>query len=467
MSLKKRIRLPRTLSFRLTLWYGGIFTLSAATAFFLLYLLIASVLRDNTDRELLNQMSTFSSILRARGMNAVRRVMILEAQAAGERKIFFRLLYLNGLAFSSSNMSYWQNITITPEAVRQILEGQPHIFETVSLKDRKHHIRVLYGLIGPGVILQLGQPMEHTTRFIEAFQKIVAGTMCVLAISAALIGWFMARKALSGLAEVTRTAMSISGKDLHRRVPVTHKGDEIDRLATTFNQMLDRIESLITGVREMSDNIAHDLKSPVTRIRGLAEITLTSAESLEEYEQMAASTVEECDRLLGMITTMLMISKTETGTETIQSRQTDLAGLVRDACALFEPMAEDNSLSLICHTPARCGFTGDVRLIQRMIANLLDNAIRYTPGGWVHVAVESLDGKTIEIIAEDTGIGIAAADLPHVFERFYRCDPSRSRAGTGLGLSLARAIATAHGGTIRVTSTPGRGSVFTVALPRS
>jgi heavy metal sensor kinase len=401
-------------------------------------------------------------------MEEVRRLAILEAQAAGERKIFFRLLSIRGAVFSSSNMSYWRDIGIERHAVEAMVRGEKEVFDTIELAERKHKIRILYVNIGPGIILQLGQSMESYTRFIEAFKKIFITTMAFLVLLAAVIGWFMARQALSGLEEVTGTAQRISGGHLEERVPVNPRGDEIAELATTFNQMLDRIQKLVTGIKEMSDNIAHDLKSPVTRIRGIAEVTLTTETSLDDYKEMAAGTIEACDRLLDMINTMLVISETEAGVGKLKYDEMDLASVAREACALFLPLAEDKGITLTRQVPDKSIILGDIRMIQRLIANILDNAIKYTPeNGTVEVTVQTDGGRSVSVLVRDTGIGISETDLPHVFERFYRCDPSRPQTGIGLGLSLAQAIARAHGGHIDVTSSPGKGSTFRVVLPTS
>ena len=310
--------------------------------------------------------------------------------------------------------------------------------------------------------------MESYSRFAEVFQRIFIITMVLLIGLAAGVGWFMARRAVSGVEAVTRTAHDISAGTLEKRVPVKPRGDEIDQLAKTFNQMLDRIQALITEIKEMSDNIAHDLKSPITRIRGMAEVTLSSGKSLGEFENMAASTIEECDRLLGMINTMLMISKTEAGVEPIAREKIELAGLVRDACELFRPVAEDKGLGMSCNVSDPCQVSGDPRMIQRLLANLLDNAIKYTPsGGKVSMAVAEDEKKEVRVTVQDTGVGIAPNDLPRLFERFYRCDQSRSEPGIGLGLSLARAIARAHGGDITAASIPDQGSTFTLTLPKA
>ena len=468
MSLKKNLlKIRHTLAFRLTLWYAGIFMLSACLAFFFFYLLITSVIRQQTDQGLSSEVRAFSSILSTQGTEAVKRQAFLEAQAAGEKKIFFRLLYKTGQVFYSSNMSYWRDIGISKHAVNHLLKDGTPLFDTINIPDRKHQIRVLYAFIGPGLMLQLGQSMENHTRIIEIFRKVFIVTMAILFLLAVVAGWFMARRALVGVETVTQTARRISDGSLEKRVPVKKGLDEIDQLAITFNQMLDRIQKLVTGIKEMSDNIAHDLKSPITRIRGIAEISLTAGSSLTDYEGMAASTIEECDRLLEMINTMLMISKTEAGVGQLDYRKIDIAGLVRDACDLFQSPAEDKGLELVCNPPEKFSIYGDKRLIQRMIANLLDNAIKYTPSnGLIKVGIRSGDNQSALISVKDTGIGISEKDLPQIFERFYRCDPSRSQAGTGLGLSFARAVARAHNGDISVTSTPNKGSTFTAIIAK-
>ena len=466
MFLKNRPKLTTTLAFRLTLWYAGIFSLSLCGAFLFFYLFIFNVFMDAADRELISRTKELASLLQVNGIEAVKRVVVLEAQAAGEKKIFVRLFYPDGTTFSSSNMSYWKNIAISRNAVDQLVGGSSRVFETIKIPNRKHSVRILYSVISPGVLLQLGQSLEINTRFIEAFQKIFALTMITLVVFSGLIGWFMAKRATAGVYAVTTTARHISEGNLAQRVPVNTRGDEIDQMAETFNQMLDRIEALVKNIKEMSDNIAHDLKSPITRIRGLAEITLTTGNTMAEFADMAGGTIEECDRLLDMINTMLTISKTEAGIGDMETGPVDMTELLKDACDLFQPMAEDKQVALGFRGETPFRVSGNMPMIQRMTANLIDNALKYTPsGGTVDISIKQTGNGKVDMCVTDNGIGISQEDLPHIFQRFYRCDPSRNQSGTGLGLSLAKAIANAHGGDITVKSTLGYGSTFTVSLP--
>jgi heavy metal sensor kinase len=467
MSLKKRISPHHTLAFRLTLWYAGIFTLSSAIAFLLFYMRTTSFLREQTDQDLFGQVSRFSTLLASEGVEAVKDAALIEAQAAGVKKVFFRFLSINGQVFSSSNMAYWKNIYISEGAIRAVVRDGLPVLETITIPDHPDQVRILYALLSSAIVVQVGETMESHSRFLAAFKGIFIGTMTFLLLVAAGLGWFMARQAVSGVEAVTRTARMISGGNLEERVPVKGRGDEIDQLALTFNQMLDRIQSLLTEIKEMTDHLAHDLRSPLTRIRGHAEITLTTAQSLIEYENMAANTIEECDRLLDMINTMLLISKTESGVDTFSFEETNLTALVQEACELFSPTAEDKAVTLRCDLPVKNLLAGDARMIQRMLSNLLDNAIKYTPsGGSVTVSLEE-KGEHLLISVTDTGVGISPSDLPRIFERFYRSDQSRSQVGIGLGLSLARAIARAHGGDLTAISLPNQGSVFKVTLPKS
>jgi len=469
MWLDKLRRVRRTLAFRLTLWYAGIFTVSSLLAFFFFYLQIGSIIGARTDEELLDDIKDFSALLAVKGVEEVKGTMVLEAKEDGVKKTFYRLLTPDGKESASSDLSSWGRLDVNRLALERIAAGGKHVFETIAVQGRRHKARTVYGSIGSAAILQIGMSLEDDDEFLAGFRKIVGVTVGLVMALAAFIGWFMARRALTQVEEVTRTAQAISATDLDQRVPIKGRADEIDRLATTFNDMLDRIQKLVTEMKEMTENIAHDLRSPITRIRGMAEMALTTGKAIDEYEAAAASTVEDCDRLLEMINTMLYISQTEAQATAgkLPTEEVDMTGVVRNACELFQPVAEDKGVNLVVDIGAHLKVRGVLQALQRMLANLIDNALNYTPRpGTVTVSVSG-DERLGIIAVKDTGVGIAPDELPHIFRRFYRGDRSRSRPGAGLGLTLVEAIVHAHGGRISVTSALDAGTTFTVTLPAS
>ena len=299
----------------------------------------------------------------------------------------------------------------------------------------------------------------------EDFREYLAWPLLVIIILSALVGWFLAKRALSGVVQLTRTAEAVADGAMKERVPVKGRLDEIDRLARMFNTMLDRINALIQGMKETNDSIAHDLRSPVARMRGIAEAALTSESSPDAHRLLAGDIIEQCDRLLDMINTVLDISEAEAGVVNLVIEDVDIVTLVQDAVGLFLPMAEDKNIAVKVQASSGTRLSSDRRKLQRILGNLLDNAIKFTPPhGTIAISVVG-DGKRILIEVRDTGIGISEEDAPHVFEKFFRADKSRSEPGSGLGLSLAQAFASSLGGSITATSVPGKGSAFTVILP--
>jgi signal transduction histidine kinase len=282
---------------------------------------------------------------------------------------------------------------------------------------------------------------------------------------AALAGWFMSSQALAGVEEVVIAADEIARGNAHKRVRVARSSFEIDRLCASFNTMVDHLHALLQQMREMTDNIAHDLRSPLARIRGYAEMALVDVSSRSDFEQMAANTVEECDNLINLINTMLQIAELESGLTQVKTERLDLNRLIQDACALFHQVAKAKDIRLKMELPPPVVLFGDKGKVQRMVTNLLENAIKYTPAGGSVTVSAAIEKSAATIRVSDTGIGIAPAEISKVFQRFYRCNASRSEPGLGLGLSLAKALAECLGGTLSVKSQVNVGSTFSLALP--
>ncbi len=464
--------LRHTLALRLTVWYAGIFAVSSIVAFAFVYAVIVSLVQQRTDEELEDDVEEFAVFMQEGGLDRVKSEM--DAEAAGEEasQSFIRLWSPEGESVVSTDLSAWPGLEVPREALSQLgaadpLEGADEtILETFTLAQREDRVRSVYGAIAPDLVLQIGESLQDDDEFLEAFASRFLIALAAVIVLGGPIGWFMARRALRGVEEITRTATEITQGALDRRVAVGSGGDELDKLAQTFNTMLDRIQALIIGMREMTDNLAHDLRSPLTRIRAAAEMALTGAQSSPEQDSLAVNTTEECDRLLEMINVTLDIAEAESGAAKLKITEVDLVDVVRGACELFETVAEDKQITIHTDLPAQCMIRGDLQRLQRVVSNLLDNALKYTPAeGDVTIAL-STENDTARIVFEDNGTGMVAEELSHIFERFYRCERSRSEPGNGLGLSLVLAFVRAHGGDVTVTSTPGQGSAFAVALPR-
>ncbi|MGD8521143.1 MAG: HAMP domain-containing sensor histidine kinase [Desulfobacterales bacterium] len=465
MLLKQLSKIWNTLAFRLTLLYAAIFFISTFAALFVVYLLSSSIILKLTDQELANEHVEFASLYKQHGIEAIKNAAKIEAESEGPEKMFYRIFSRSGKELGASDLSTWGDLNPVRTGLYQLDEKDNSKFLSLDIPDRPYGLRIMNANIEPDLILQIGLSLEENAYFIEAFRKIFAVAMIAVLLIAAGAGWLLAKRALVGVEEVTRAAVQISESTLNLRVPIKARGHEIENLAQTFNQMLDRIQALITEIREMTDNIAHDLKSPITRMRGIAELTLNSNASDKSSKSLAANIVEDCDRLLQMINTMLDISEAEAGAARLNSKKTDIAAIIQDAIELFEPSAEEKGLTVSLETPKSCYARVDIQGFQRMVANLLDNAFKYTPsGGTIAIAVKNSESN-VDIVIRDTGIGISQEDLSYIFKRLYRCDTSRSQPGFGLGLSLAMAIAKSHSGGITAESSPGKGSTFTITLP--
>jgi len=468
MSLKNLLRLRSTLAFRLSLCYAMIFIISSVIAFFLFYLVISGVIQKRFDAELLEEIKEFSEIYAERGMDGVKDELSLEGKYEEMDKEFFRILTSEGNVMAITDMSYWKDLGPVTNALQKINKGKDYVYETLSSPERRYDVRIIYGTIGPGRILQIGESIEEEMQFLEILRDVFLLTIGFIIIFAGVIGWFMARWAMKGVEEVTKTALDISiGGTLERRVPVKARGDEVEQLALTFNAMLDHIHALITGIRQMGDDIAHDMRSLITRIRGVAEVTLANARSTEEYINMTAEIIEQCDKMLEILNTMLIISETEAGAEKLKLEEVDIAKVIRDACELFEPVAEKKGISLTFNVVDTLIIQANPQSIQRMMSNLIDNALKYTPTqGTVKISADRDNGHVV-ITVKDDGVGISEADLPHIFKRFYRCDKSRAEEGVGLGLSMVKAIVQSHRGEVIVISKQNVGSTFKITLPKS
>jgi signal transduction histidine kinase len=265
----------------------------------------------------------------------------------------------------------------------------------------------------------------------------------------------MTRNMLRKVDAVNRTSTQIIHGDLSQRVPLSGTGDEFDQLAQNLNQMLDQIERLMAGMRQVTDNIAHDLRTPLSRLRARLEVTLIEKPDQTRYAEVLRETINEADRLLGTFNALLSIAEAEAGSRRDGFEPVDLSEIARDVAELYEPVADENGLGFETGIADKIMVRGDRLLLSQAIANLLDNALKYTPVGKVALRVDTRAGKA-RVEVSDTGPGVPPDRRSTVFDRFVRLEGSRSTPGNGLGLSLVRAVAKLHDGEIWLAdSLPG------------
>lgn len=316
----------------------------------------------------------------------------------------------------------------------------------------------------------IGTSLQNNRKILNGFTLRVVALVPVVMLTGCIMGWIFAGRALTPVLEVARAAERISGSNLSLRIPVRGAGDEIDRLIETFNQMIERIEINFNQVRQFSTDVSHELRTPITVVRGQLEVALFTAETVDQYRDAIVDSLSDIERLSQIVRALLLLSQAETGQVILQKQHLDLVEVADGVVDQFQIPAEgaDVTLQFIDRVP-HCTGEFDRVQIERMLSNLLSNAVKFTPpGGEVRVSIDRRD-DVAEIRVEDTGEGIPAEHLPHIFDRFYRVRGAGEQAspekGLGLGLSFVAWIVRAHGGSVDVQSEPGRGTTFIVSLP--
>jgi signal transduction histidine kinase len=343
-----------------------------------------------------------------------------------------------------------------------------------SSEDSEHRALVRVVEMPGGFRLLVGRDLEERERIYAIIANAGRWSIALVVVLGLGGGFFVSRRVLKRIDAMTDKAQVIMAGDLAGRLPVAGTGDELDRLADNLNAMLERIEGLMGGLKEVSDNIAHDLKTPLTRLRNRCEQALRGARGEAEYRAVLESTIAESDDLIRTFDALLMIARAESGHARDNMVEFDAAAIARDVGELYEPLADEKGLALKVDAATEAPVRGNRELISQALANLIDNAIKYAApesdkvnGAPTEIVVKAgADADRITLTVADHGPGIAVADRGRVVERFVRLEQSRSQPGSGLGLSLAAAVARLHGGELRLEDNePGLKSI--IALPRA
>ena len=431
---------PGAFSLRLGFWYALVFLAGGALLLALTYALLASSLRER-DRELVaSALDQYVARYRRGGLAALSEAVSTDRLAGRTEGLVVRITGVAGQAVFASIPGSWE------------AKG----FEVASAR------------LPDGTLFEVGKSSEARADILARFRAgatLAFATVVLLALGGAALA---TRSALRPLRRLTAVLDGIvrTGQ-VSARVEVRGDGDALDDLGRLANEMLDRIESLLAGMRDSLDNVAHDLRTPLQRLRGRAESALREGETQEALRMALAECVEECDRVAAMLTALMDISEAETGAMALDRELLDAQMLLRETADLYEDAAEEKGLSLVVEAPAGLTLTADRTRLRQALANLADNAVKYAPrGGHVWLRARRAGARVVLECADD-GVGIPAGDLHRIWDRLYRGDCSRSERGLGLGLSLVRAIARAHGGDAAVESAEGRGSTFRLELPAS
>jgi signal transduction histidine kinase len=450
-----------TLGLRLSLWYAAVFIGSTVLLVGLTYALLASSLAQRDHDIITATLREYASRYAAGGLPALQRSVELEARTGSRERLFVRVLGPDADALFASMPPGWGDF-----AIDQLGNRNDGLSE-VPARDRDAVLEVASARLIDGTILQVGKSNEIRLALLREFRTIVGWVAALSLVVGVTGGLLLTRSTLQPVYDLIYVVQRIiqTGRTNERVPERLSGGDAVDELIALFNAMLDRITTLIDAMGESLDNVAHDLRTPMARMRGIAERALESGDAAAQREALA-DCLEESDRIVSMLSTLMDISEAETGVLRLQLEPIELRALLSEVIELYEDVADAKKIRVTLEPGEPVTISGAPDRLRQAFANLVDNAIKYTAqDGSVSVLARTEDGSAV-VTVTDTGTGIAPQDLPRIWDRLYRADPSRSERGLGLGLSLVKAYVQAHGGTVQAASQPGHGSVFTVRLPR-
>jgi len=450
---------------RLTLWYLLVF--GSLLVGFSTYIdsSLSSDLRKQYDASLLRTARAtatyFSEFVERKNVAQGARETILEMKLEKLSAAIFQDHQL--LAASSDDIT---TAIVSARLLPAAQQGQAPTFATDSKMNERLVVLPFQAEGGDFTVALLGS-LDELGGQIGRIRSIILFGLPAALLLAAAGGFLVARKSLEPVTTISEQAERIGAKNLHERLTVSNPNDEIGRLAGIFNAVLARLDTSFRVMREFMADASHELRTPLAIVQGEADVTLSREKTVDEYKQSLTIVRRQAKRMARIVSDMLSLARADAGEQHLRLEELYLNDLVEDCCHAAQALADPKGVRLTWEAGEDISFRGDEELLKRMAVNLLDNAIHYTqPGGAVNVKL-TREQSLARLIISDTGIGIPPECVGRVFDRFYRVDKSRARAGggSGLGLSIVRLAAESHHGSVDVVSKPGQGSTFTVCLP--
>ncbi|KJR98283.1 MAG: hypothetical protein VR65_21200 [Desulfobulbaceae bacterium BRH_c16a] len=463
MSLKYLLKSSKSIKLKLTILYSGLFLFSSLLLFAATYFSIASTLTRHDHEMLLTELRELAAEFTSGGLEAIERMLEVKRKFHRQHPFLVRVANTENRTVNIYLPAPWTEFN-TNKLEEIVPAAQPQWLNLPAIGG-SHYLDVTSLRLSNGYWLQVGMSSEERDKILHRLRStfwIVLGPMVILGF---ICGWILAYNVLRPLRNLLFSVKSVQTGVMDASVPVRGVDDELDELAIHFNKMLDKIASVLQAMKDCVDNVAHDLRTPVTRLRNLAENALQTPHDAASQHVALASCAEESERINVMLNILLDISEAESGAMQLDYQNIEINRLVQDIVDAYNLIADEKSIQIKINGDCMLKATIDPNRMSQVLANLMDNAIKYTPvGGKVDVDYYIQNDRVV-ICIQDDGIGIDPEELPRIWDRLYRGRQSRSQRGLGLGLSQVKAIILAHQGSIHVASEFGKGSAFTISLP--
>jgi len=452
----------QSFALRLNAWFAAVIIALSIALFLAAYLLLYRAIQAKERDGVRAQLEVYRAWYAEGGLSALN-TRFAEQQETDKESFFVRVIGPDGTALFAS---------VPPSADFDLskLEGMSHDealrWLTLPARNRDAAWTIATEQLSDGSLLEVGKTTEALGALLSEFRNVFGWVALITLVLGIAGGAWMTRRALKPIRQIIGAVQNViaTGR-MDERMPEPRGDDELAQLARLFNTMIGKNDALIRGMREALDNVAHDLRTPLTRARGTAEAALNAEPDIVMCRDALLDSMEETDRVLTMLNTLMDISEAENGLMKLNVEPAPLAGLVSEVVEIFEFVAQEKSISVTNSVPSGLIVHADRNRLRQVLVNLLDNALKYTPrDGRVEITAEARASE-ICISVKDTGDGIPPEEIPRIWERLYRGDKSRAKRGLGLGLSLVKAITLAHHGTVTLETTPDKGSSFLVHLP--